>query len=130
MMQDDRLRSPLGRAFGLGSAKEGFQHWWAQRVTGVALVVLLLWFVASIVSLAGADRAAIVAWLHAPLPAIVMVLLLIAGFYHTALGIRVVIEDYVHSEWIKIPALMLTNLISFALAIAGIFAVLRIAFGG
>ncbi len=130
MMHDDRLRSPLGRAVGLGAAKEGFQHWWAQRVTAVALVVLLLWFVASIVYLVGADRAAVVAWLQSPLPAILMVLLLIAGFYHTALGVGVVIEDYVHTEWRKISALMLTNLICFALAIAGIFAVLRIAFGG
>lgn len=130
MMQDDKLRSPLGRAKGTGAAKEGVGHWWAQRITAVALVVLLLWFIASIVSLAGADRAAITAWLHAPLPAILMVLLLIAGFYHTALGIEVVVEDYVHSECIKIPVLVLTNLVCFALAVAGIFAVLRMALGG
>lgn len=130
MLEHDRLRSPLGRVIGLGSAKEGVEHWWAQRITAVALVVLLLWFVASIVSLAGANRAAVAAWLHAPLPAILTVLLLIAGFYHMALGVQVVIEDYVHTEWVKIPALVLNKLISFALAIAGIFAVLRLAFGG
>jgi succinate dehydrogenase / fumarate reductase membrane anchor subunit len=130
MSEHDRLRSPLGRVIGLGSAKEGVEHWWAQRVTAVALVVLLLWFVASIISLAGANRAAVAAWLHSPLPAILTILLLIAGFYHMALGIQVVVEDYVHDEWVKIPALILNKLLSFALAIAGIFAVLRLAFGG
>lgn len=129
-MQDDHLRSPLSRAKGMGAAREGLDDWWAQRTTGVALVILLLWFVASIISLTGADHAAVVAWLHAPLPAILMLLLLIAGFYHTALGIQVVIEDYVHAEWVKISALVLTNLICFALAVAGVFAVLRIALGG
>ncbi len=129
-MAEPRLRSPLGRAIGLGSAKEGVQHWWAQRVSAVALIVLGLWFVASLISLAGADRAAVVAWLHHPLPAILTVLLLIAVFYHAALGLQVVIEDYVHSEWLKLSTLVAMRLISIALAVAGIFAVLRIAFGG
>jgi len=129
MSTDDRLRSPLGRALGLGSAKEGVTHWWAQRVTAVALVPLSLWFVASVVALAGADRAAILAWLHAPLAAILMVLLLLALLYHWALGLQVVIEDYIHAEWVKISALMLNQFVAIALAIAGIFAVLRIAFG-
>jgi len=129
MSADDRLRSPLGRALGLGSAKEGVTHWWVQRVTAVALVPLALWFVASVVALAGADRAAVVAWLHAPLAAILMVLLLIALFYHWALGLQVVIEDYIHTEWRKISALVLNQFVAIALAIAGIFAVLRIALG-
>ena len=129
-MAEPRLRSPLGRAIGLGSAKEGVQHWWAQRVSAVALIVLGLWFAASLISLAGADRAAVVAWLHHPLPAILTVLLLIAVFYHAALGLQVVIEDYVHSEWLKLSTLVAMRLISIAFAVAGIFAVLRIAFGG
>ncbi|HWI29700.1 MAG TPA: succinate dehydrogenase, hydrophobic membrane anchor protein [Stellaceae bacterium] len=124
------LRSPLGRAIGLGSAKEGVQHWWAQRVSAMALVLLGLWFVAALIAHAGADHAAVVHWLHAPVTAVLMVLLLAVVFYHAALGMQVVIEDYVHSEWLKLFSLLVMRLISFVLAAAGIFAVLRIAFGG
>jgi succinate dehydrogenase / fumarate reductase, membrane anchor subunit len=129
-MDHQRLRSPLGRAFGLGSAKEGVEHWWAQRVSAVALIVLGLWFVTSLVALAGADHAAVVAWLRGPLAAILTILLLAAAFYHSALGLQVVIEDYVHSEWLKVPSIVVMRLLCLALAVAGIFAVLRIAFGG
>ncbi|HEX3974504.1 MAG TPA: succinate dehydrogenase, hydrophobic membrane anchor protein [Stellaceae bacterium] len=129
-MADSRLQSPLGRVMGLGSAKEGVAHWWAQRLTAVALIPLLIWFVIEIISLTGAPRADVVAWLHSPFVAITMVLLLIATFYHMALGIQVVVEDYVHSEWSKITLLMLNKFVAFALAAAGIFAVLRIAFQG
>jgi succinate dehydrogenase / fumarate reductase, membrane anchor subunit len=123
------LRSPLGRAIGLGSAKEGVDHWWAQRVSAVALIVLGLWFVASLAALAGADRATVVAWLHGPLAAILTILTLAAVFYHNALGLQVVIEDWVQAEGVKIGAVVLVRLICLALAVAGIFAVLRIAFG-
>jgi succinate dehydrogenase / fumarate reductase, membrane anchor subunit len=125
-----QLRSPLGRALGLGSAKEGADHWWAQRLTAVALVPLALWFVASVIALAGADHTKVVDWLASPLSAILMVLLIGATFYHAALGVQVVIEDYVHAEGVKFAALVLNKLIGFALAVAGIFAVLKIAFGG
>jgi succinate dehydrogenase / fumarate reductase membrane anchor subunit len=124
------LRSPLGRAIGLGSAKEGVEHWWAQRVSAVALLVLGLWFVASLAALAGADRATVVAWLHGPLAAILTILTLAAVFYHSALGLQVVIEDYVQAEGVKLGAIVLVRLSCLALAVAGIFAVLRIAFGG
>jgi len=128
-MDRRELRSPLGRALGLGSAKEGVEHWWAQRVSAVALLALGLWFVASLVALAGADRATVLAWLHGPLAAILTILTLAAIFYHTALGLQVVIEDYVHGEGLKIGALVLVRLLCLALGVAGIFAVLRIAFG-
>jgi succinate dehydrogenase / fumarate reductase membrane anchor subunit len=124
------MRTPLGRAIGLGSAKEGVQHWWAQRLTAVALVPLLLWFVASLIAHVGAERGEALAWLGAPVPAITMILLLIAGLYHMALGVQVVIEDYIHTEWVKLAALVLDRFVAFILAIAGIFAVLRIALGG
>ncbi|HKT17277.1 MAG TPA: succinate dehydrogenase, hydrophobic membrane anchor protein [Stellaceae bacterium] len=130
MSEDQRMRSPLGRALGLGSAKEGVAHWWAQRVTAVALIPLALWFVAALVALTGADRGTVAAWLREPFPAIVTVLLLIAGIYHMSLGIQVVIEDYVHGEAAKIAAIVLNKLAAFAIAAAGIFAVLRIAFQG
>jgi succinate dehydrogenase / fumarate reductase membrane anchor subunit len=129
-MERRGLRSPLGRAIGLGSAKEGVEHWWAQRVSAVALLVLGLWFVSSLVALAGAGRATVAAWLHGPLAAILTILTLAAVFYHSALGIQVVIEDYVHAEGVKLGAVVLVRLLSLALAVAGIFAVLRIAFGG
>jgi succinate dehydrogenase / fumarate reductase membrane anchor subunit len=129
-MEKRGLRSPLGRAIGLGSAKEGVEHWWAQRVSAVALLVLGLWFVSSLVALAGAGRATVAAWLHGPLAAILTILTLAAVFYHSALGIQVVIEDYVHAEGVKLGSIVLVRLLSLALAVAGIFAVLRIAFGG
>jgi len=75
------LRSPLGRAIGLGSAKEGVEHWWAQRITALALVPLALWFVVAIIALAGADRALLVDWLRHPIPAVLLVLLRGPGRY-------------------------------------------------
>ena len=129
-MADTRLRSPLGRVMGLGSAKEGVGHWWAQRLTAVALIPLLLWFVIEVIRLTGAPRAVVVAWLHGPFAAITTLLMLVAVFYHMALGIQVVIEDYVHSEWSKITLLVLNKFFCAILAAAGIFAVLRIAFQG
>jgi succinate dehydrogenase / fumarate reductase membrane anchor subunit len=128
-MDRQRMRSPLARAMSLGSAKEGVQHWWMERVSAVALVPLTLWFVASIIAHTGSDYATFIAWLRTPLANILMILLVIALFYHTALGLQVVIEDYVHSGT-KFAALVAVRLSCFALAAAGIVAVLRIAFDG
>jgi succinate dehydrogenase / fumarate reductase membrane anchor subunit len=122
-----RMRSPLGRALGLGSAKEGVEHWWLQRVTAVALVPLVLWFVIVVIELAGADRAVFIAWVRHPLPAVLLVLLLVATFHHAALGLQVVIEDYVHGEGIKIGLITALRLGCFALAVLGIFSVLKLA---
>src|SRR5579863_8602026 len=91
------MRSPLGRAIGLGSAKKGVGHWWAERVCAVALVPLTLWFVASIIAHTHSDYVTSIAWLRTPVVTILMILLHIALFDHTALGLQVVIEDYVHS---------------------------------
>ena len=128
-MNADRLRSPLGRAIGLGSAKEGVDHWWLQRVTAVALVPLSLWFVAALIAHLGADYASMVAWLRSPLAAVAMILLVIASFVHMALGLQVVIEDYVHHEATKVASLVLVKLACWALGAAALFAVLRVAFG-
>ena len=122
------MRSPLGQALGLGSAKNGVEHWWLQRVTAIALVPLTVWFAASLIAHAGNDYATFVVWLRTPIATIPMALLLTALFYHTALGLQVVIEDYVHSR-MKIPALLVMRFGCFALAVAGILATLRIAFG-
>jgi succinate dehydrogenase / fumarate reductase membrane anchor subunit len=123
------MRSPLGRAVGLGSAKEGVEHWWLQRITAVALVPLVLWFVIAIIRLVGADVDSVRGWIANPLPAILLVLLLIATFYHAALGLQVVVEDYIHGELVKLGLVMVVRLGCFALAVAGIFAVLLTAAG-
>jgi succinate dehydrogenase / fumarate reductase, membrane anchor subunit len=128
-MAGTRMGSPLGRAVGLGSAKEGVEHWWLQRITAVALVPLSLWFVIAIIRLAGADFDSVRDWIGNPLPAILLVLLLIATFYHVSLGLQVVIEDYIHAELTKIGLVIIVRLACFALAVAGIFAVLSMAVG-
>ena len=96
-MTRQSFRSPLARALGLGAAKSGVQHWWAERVTAVALVPLCLWFAASIIAHAGSDYAGFIAWIRTPLATGCIILLLIALFHHSALGLQVVIKDYVHS---------------------------------
>ena len=123
-------RSSLARAAGLGSAHTGVSHWWLQRVSAVALVPLSLWFTASALAASGGGYAAVRAWLQAPLAALLAVLTLAALFHHLALGLQVVVEDYVHTNRVKIPALMAVQLGCAALAAAGAFAVLRIALGG
>jgi succinate dehydrogenase / fumarate reductase, membrane anchor subunit len=124
-----QLRSPLGRAIGLGSAKGGVEHWVAQRVTALALVPLALWFVAAMIQLVGADFDAMQNWVGRPLPATGLVLLLIATFYHAAIGLQVVIEDYVHGELARFGLVIFSRLACIALAVAGIVAVLTLALG-
>lgn len=128
-MERRNTRSPLACAAGLGSSKFGVEHWMAQRVSAVALVSLTLWFVASIIAHSGSDHVAFLAWLSEPVPALLMILLLIALFHHTARGLQVVIEDYMHSG-AKFAVLLLLRLSCFALASAGIVATLRILFRG
>ena len=123
------LRSPLGRALGLGSAKEGVGHWWAQRLTALALVPLALWFVVSVVELAGADRALVVAWVHQPLAAMLLVLLVIATFYHGALGLQVVIEDYVANESLRLGLVIAMWLLAIVFVVRGLLAILKLSLG-
>jgi len=124
------FRTPLGRARGLGSAKQGTGHWLAQRLTAVALIPLTLWFVISVLIHLHADYVTVLNWLHSPAVAVSLVLLLATLYYHAYLGVQMVIEDYVHNGWLKISSLMLLKYICILLAAAGIFAVLRVAFGG
>ena len=123
------LRSPLGRAIGLGSAKEGVEHWWMQRVTAIALIPLSVWFVVAVIGLAGANRDRFVLWVKHPLSAVLLILLLVATFYHAALGLAVVIEDYVHHDPLKLGLGLTVRLLSIVLAVIGIFAVLKMALG-
>jgi succinate dehydrogenase / fumarate reductase membrane anchor subunit len=126
-MGKERRRSPLGRAFGLGSAKDGVEQWWLERLTAVALLPLTVWFAASIVVHMNSDYATTIAWLRTPLATTLMVLLLTALFWHTALGLQVVIEDYIHSA-LKLPLLIAMRFGCIVLGVAGILAVLRICF--
>lgn len=124
-----RMRSPLGRALGLGSARDGVHDWWLERVSAVALVPLTVWLTVSMVMHANDGYAQVISWLKMPVTTTLIALLLIALFHHTALGLQVVIEDYVHSR-IKLPALVAVRLGCFAVAVAGLLAILKIAFGG
>jgi succinate dehydrogenase / fumarate reductase, membrane anchor subunit len=128
-MGKNNMRTALGRAFGLGSAKSGVEQWWMERVTAIALAPLTIWFAAAIIAHVGGDYVALIAWLRTPTTTMMMVLLLVVLFYHTALGLEAVIEDYIHSG-LKIPTLAGMRIACFGLAVAGILASLRIAFGG
>ncbi|HKS93498.1 MAG TPA: succinate dehydrogenase, hydrophobic membrane anchor protein [Gammaproteobacteria bacterium] len=122
-------RTPLARARGLGSAKDGTAHWVVQRITAVALVPLSLWFVVSILMLMHQDYVSVVNWMHAPWNAILLVLLVLTVYWHAYLGLQVVVEDYVHVAWVKVSAIVLLRLLAVVLTAIGIFVVLRIAFG-
>ena len=124
------LRSPIGRVLGLGAAKEGFSHWWLQRVTSVALVLLGLWFVYALLRLPPFQYEFVVAWIAMPLNAVLLLLLVGTVVYHSQLGVQVVVEDYVHHHGLKIATMMLLTFAHVAVAALAIFAVLRIAFGG
>lgn len=124
------FRTPLSRVKGHGSAKEGTAHFWSQRLTAIALVPLVLWLAFSIASLPDMDYIAIREWLSTPFNAIVMILFIIAGFYHAKLGLQVVIEDYVGSHGPRTAAIIAVTFIAAALGVTGVFSVMRIAFAG
>lgn len=125
-----KFRSPLSQARGLGSAKSGTHHWWMQRVTAIALVPLIIWFLVSTLGLLGADYDVVKAWVAQPLTSVLLILFVSAFFYHMKLGVQVVIEDYVHGEGRKLAALLAVNFAAIALCVACIFSILKIAFGG
>lgn len=123
------IRSALGEARGLGSSKTGVAHWWAQRVSAVALVPLTLWFVACLASQLGASYSSVTNWLASPLQASLLAIYLAAIFYHSQLGLQTIIEDYVHTESIKIASLIALQLTNILLAVAAIFSVIMILVG-
>jgi succinate dehydrogenase / fumarate reductase, membrane anchor subunit len=123
------LRSPVGRVLGLGSAGEGVGHWWTQRVTSVALVLLGLWFVFSMVRMPDVSYGIVTAWIASPVNAVLLSLLIGTMVYHSMLGVQVVVEDYVNHHGAKIVTLLVLNFLHYVLAALGIFAVLRIALG-
>jgi succinate dehydrogenase / fumarate reductase membrane anchor subunit len=123
------LRNPLARARGLGSAKEGVSHWMVQRVTGLGLVFLTVWFVVILLGLMHSDYATARETLAKPWNAVLLVALLITTFRHAVLGLQVVIEDYVHTRWLEVASLVLIKFIAVLAALAGVLAVLRVALG-
>ncbi|MDJ0794559.1 MAG: succinate dehydrogenase, hydrophobic membrane anchor protein [Woeseiaceae bacterium] len=123
------LRTPLGRVLGLGTAKDGTAHWWAQRVSGAGLAILGLWFAWSIATLPDYDHASAVAFISEPVNAVLLLLLTVTMGYHSYLGVQVVIEDYVHSHGIKITALVLSRFAHLFLAVAAVFAILKLGIG-
>jgi succinate dehydrogenase / fumarate reductase membrane anchor subunit len=123
------LRSPLSRVTGLGSAKDGTSHWWAERVSSIALVPLTLWLVFSLVTLPSLDYATVKTWMSFPLTAFLCALLVFTAAYHSYLGTTVVVEDYAHSPGTRLLLLVSLKFAHILAGGAGIFAILRVAFG-
>ena len=121
-------RSQLGRAQGLGSAKSGLHHWWAQRVTAIALLPLSLYFVLSVLMLEGAARAQMAAFMAEPWNTVLYLCLIAALFYHLSLGLQVVIEDYVHKEATRMASLLAMKGAVVFCALACAVSVLKLAF--
>ncbi len=125
-----RQRSALRRARGLGAAGFGTEHWWAERLTAIALIPLIVWFVIAVIPLTGVDHATALAWIGHPVNATLLTLLVAAIMHHGQLGLQVVIEDYVHAEGLKLASVLLVKAAALVLGLGSIFAVMKIAFGG
>ena len=123
------LRTPLAKVRGLGSARQGTHHWWYQRVTAIALTPLSLWLILALASLPALDYATITAWIATPLTAVLLVLLLPCLFYHAQLGIQVVIEDYIDSEWQKISCIVIVKFLASLATVIAIMAIIKIYIG-
>ena len=123
------LRSPLGRVLGLGSAKDGTAHWWAQRASSIALIPLTLWFVFSVWSLSALDYTTVRTWLSFPTTGFFAVLLVAVSSHHAYQGTTEVVEDYVHSAGVKVFFLLLLRFLYVLVGGASIFAILRVTFG-
>ncbi len=124
------MRTPLSQVRGLGSAKEGTDHFWKQRLTGVANIPLTLFFVFLVIAMIGRDHVGAAALIASPLVAIILLMMIVSGLYHMRLGMQTIIEDYVNAEAMKIVMLMLNTFFTVAIGAACIFAVLKISFGG
>lgn len=121
--------TPLGAVRGLGSAKSGTGHWWQQRVTAAGNLLLVLWFIASLIRLPGLDYGTVTTWLRQPVAAVPMLLLIASVFWHFRLGLQVFIEDYLHQEGTKLLALLVLNFYAVAASAVAAFCVLKIALG-
>ena len=125
-----KFRTPISQAKGLGSAKEGAHHWWMQRLTAIALIPLTLWFAFSVASMAGAGFEETREWISSPWVAALLVLFFIVSYYHGAIGMQVIVEDYVGSEGARMVIIIATKFALALLGAASVIAVLRIAATG
>ncbi len=122
-------RTPLSRAYGLGSAKEGISHWWMTRLTAVALIPLVIWVVYGLLQIVGADYQQLRQWVANPVNSIALICLMLALAYHSSLGVQVVAEDYVRRQWLRRIIIVLVYFLKVLIAVTSIFAILKIAFG-
>ena len=125
----NRMNTPLSRVRGLGSAKDGTEHFWILRLTSVANVPLILFAVISLVALNGADHATVVGYFGSPVVSALMLLVILSGVIHMKLGMQVIIEDYVHSEFMKIALLMLNTFFAYFFGLVAAVALLKMSFG-
>ncbi len=123
------MRTPLSKVKGLGSAKDGTHHWWHQRLTALALIPLSFWFIYSLLSMVTADYTAVTQWLRLPYVSVLLILFLVSLFYHAQLGLQIVIEDYIHSEWQKVASIILMKFLVVIGALASVLSVLNVFFG-
>jgi succinate dehydrogenase membrane anchor subunit len=123
------LQTPLAKVKGLGSAKEGSHHWWHQRLSALALIPLSLWFIYSLLSMTTSDYNTVVQWLRLPYVTVLLVLFISSLFYHAQLGLQVVIEDYIDSEWQKITSIILVKFLVIVGALASVLSILNVFFG-
>jgi succinate dehydrogenase / fumarate reductase membrane anchor subunit len=124
------LRTPLRRVLGAGSAKEGVHRWWQQRLTSVALVPLTIWFAVSLLALPSLDHGTVAAWERQGVTPLLLILLVVVASWHSQLGVRVIVEDYVPAAGARTVTLTLLGFAHVLLAAAGVLAVLRVALGG
>ncbi len=124
--KNSNFETPLAKAKGHGASHAAVGHWWLQRVTAVALIPLLLWFVVSLMTaMLSKDVGQVANWFASPVHSLLMVLLLVAMFWHAKLGFQVVVEDYVHTPFAKYFLLLANNFIAIAAIVLGTLAVLR-----
>jgi succinate dehydrogenase / fumarate reductase, membrane anchor subunit len=123
------MRTPLSRVRNLGASHSGTTDFWRQRITAVAMVLLIVPVIVVVMMMLGSNHAAATQMLGSPLVAIILLLFIIASAWHMKIGMQVVIEDYVHNEQLKLAAIMANNFFSFAVALASIYAILKLSSG-
>ena len=123
------LRTPLGNVLGLGSAKDGTGHFWGQRLSGIGLLLLGLWFIYAILSIPGFTHAEALTFIGTPLNGVLLLLLVVTMSYHSSLGVQVVIEDYVHGHGLKLASLIISRFAHTFLGVAAIYAIIKIGLG-
>ncbi len=124
------LRTPLSRVRGLGAARSSTHHWWIERMTSLALIPLSVWFLIGLISHLGVSRETAAAWLSQPFTSITFAALMFVTFIHAKMGLQVIIDDYVHTEWRKHALVVFKDTCIYALALATLFAIMKLYFSG